>query len=58
MTENDFLALSRAGFNRIPLTLETLAELAVHRPDVFDPVVLVRAMTGRGTLPEGANLLG
>src|SRR5512139_1436575 len=27
MTENDFLALSRAGFNRIPLTLETLADL-------------------------------
>lgn len=40
------------------VTLETLAELAVRRPDVFDPVVLVRAMTGRGTLPEGANLLG
>ena len=27
MTENDFLALSRAGYNRIPLTLETLADL-------------------------------
>jgi len=27
MTENDFQALARAGFNRIPLTLETLADL-------------------------------
>ena len=27
MTENDFLALARAGYNRIPLTLETLADL-------------------------------
>ncbi|MGE5616609.1 MAG: anthranilate synthase component I, partial [Bacillota bacterium] len=27
MTENEFLALGRAGFNRIPLTLETLADL-------------------------------
>jgi len=27
MTENDFLALVRAGYKRIPLTLETLADL-------------------------------
>ncbi|HEX4943938.1 MAG TPA: anthranilate synthase component I [Usitatibacteraceae bacterium] len=27
MTENEFLALARAGYNRIPLTLETLADL-------------------------------
>jgi anthranilate synthase component 1 len=27
MTENEFLALGRAGFNRIPLRLETLADL-------------------------------
>jgi anthranilate synthase component 1 len=27
MTENDFQALARAGFNRIPLTLETFADL-------------------------------
>jgi anthranilate synthase component 1 len=27
MTENDFLALARAGYNRIPLTLETFADL-------------------------------
>jgi anthranilate synthase component 1 len=27
MTENDFQALARAGYNRIPLTLETLADL-------------------------------
>ena len=27
MTETEFLALARAGFNRIPLTLETLADL-------------------------------
>ena len=27
MTENEFLALERAGFNRIPLQLETLADL-------------------------------
>ena len=27
MTENEFLALSRAGYKRIPLTLETLADL-------------------------------
>src|ERR1041385_7319664 len=27
MTENEFLALGRAGFNRIPLTLEALADL-------------------------------
>src|SRR5512137_2695826 len=27
MTENEFQALARAGFNRIPLTLETLADL-------------------------------
>ncbi len=40
------------------VTLETLAELSALRPDVLDPVVLVRAMTGRGTFPEGTNLLG
>src|SRR6266850_5641523 len=27
MTENEFLALGQAGFNRIPLHLETLADL-------------------------------
>ena len=27
MTENEFLALGRAGFNRIPLHLETFADL-------------------------------
>ena len=27
MTENEFLALGRAGYNRIPLQLETLADL-------------------------------
>src|SRR5512134_708316 len=27
MTENEFLALGRAGFNRVPLHLETLADL-------------------------------
>src|SRR5688572_33355146 len=27
MTENDFLARGRAGFNRVPLHLETLADL-------------------------------
>jgi len=27
MTENEFLALARAGYNRIPLHLETLADL-------------------------------
>ena len=27
MTENEFLALAGAGFNRIPLQLETLADL-------------------------------
>src|SRR5215831_12585368 len=27
MTENEFLALARAGYNRIPLRLETLADL-------------------------------
>src|SRR5512134_77288 len=27
MTENEFLALGRAGYNRIPLHLETLADL-------------------------------
>lgn len=40
------------------VTLETLAELAVCRPGAPDPVVVVRAMTGRGSLPEGTNLLG
>lgn len=40
------------------VTLETLAELSVCRPEALDPVVLVRAMTGRGTLPEDSNLLG
>jgi anthranilate synthase component I len=27
MTENEFLALGRAGFNRVPLHLETFADL-------------------------------
>lgn len=40
------------------VTLETLAQLAVRRPGGFDPAVLLRAMTGRGSLPEGTNLLG
>jgi uncharacterized protein (TIGR03083 family) len=40
------------------VTLETLAELAVCRPGTLDPVDVVKAMTGRGTLPEGTNLLG
>lgn len=39
------------------VTLETLGELAVCRPGALEPVDLVKAMTGRGTLPEGANLL-
>lgn len=40
------------------VTLEMLSELAVCRPQALDPVVLVRALTGRGTLPEDTNLLG
>lgn len=40
------------------LTLEVLAALTLRRQDVVDPVRLVRALTGRGTLVEGANLLG
>lgn len=39
------------------VTIETLGELAVRRPGALDPVGLVRAMTGRGTLPEGTNVL-
>lgn len=39
------------------VTLETLGELAVRRPGALEPVALVKALTGRGTLPEGANLL-
>src|SRR5258705_12838214 len=44
MTENEFLALGRAGFNRIPLQLETLADLdtplsiylkLANRPDSY-----------------------
>jgi uncharacterized protein (TIGR03083 family) len=40
------------------ITLETLGDLAVVRPDVVDPAMIVRAITGRGSLPEGTNLLG
>lgn len=40
------------------ITLETLGDLAVERPDLLDPTRIVRAITGRGTLPESANLLG
>jgi hypothetical protein len=39
------------------VTLETLADIAVARPEVVDPVTIVRALTGRGELPQGANLL-
>jgi uncharacterized protein (TIGR03083 family) len=44
--------------NAMAITLETLGDLAVERPDVLDPARIVRAITGRGTLPESANLLG
>ncbi len=40
------------------VTLETLADLAVVRPEGIDPASIVRALTGRGRLPESANLLG
>lgn len=40
------------------VALESLAELAVRRPEELDPVDLVNALTGRGSLPEGTNLLG
>lgn len=40
------------------ITLETLGDLAVERPDLLDPTRILRAITGRGTLPESANLLG
>ncbi|MGI9578332.1 MAG: maleylpyruvate isomerase family mycothiol-dependent enzyme [Microthrixaceae bacterium] len=40
------------------ITLETLGDLAVVRPDMVDPARIVRAITGRGALPESANLLG
>lgn len=40
------------------ITLETLADLAVARPDLVDPAQIVRAITGRGALPDSANLLG
>ena len=40
------------------ITLETLGDLAADRPDLLDPALLVRALTGRGTLPPDANLLG
>lgn len=40
------------------VTLETLAELAVCRTGALDPVDVVKAMTGRGSVPEDANLLG
>lgn len=39
------------------VTLETLADIAVARPEVVDPATIVRALTGRGELPQGANLL-
>lgn len=39
------------------VTLETLAELSVARPAAVDPVQIVRALTGRGELPEGSDLL-
>ena len=39
------------------VTLETLGDLAVRRPDVVDPAQIVRALTGRGELPPAANLL-
>ncbi len=40
------------------VTLETLGDVAVARPDVVDPAQIVRALTGRGSLPSDANLLG
>lgn len=40
------------------ITLETLGDLAVVRPDLVDPAQIVRAITGRGALPDSANLLG
>ncbi|MEZ5238931.1 MAG: hypothetical protein R2716_08250 [Microthrixaceae bacterium] len=43
---------------RLRITLETLVELSVRRPATVDPVAVLRALTGRGSLPEGTNLLG
>lgn len=45
---------------RLPMavTLETLAEVATVRPTGVDAVQIMRALTGRGSLPDGANLLG
>ena len=40
------------------VTLETMVDLAVVRPEVLDPAQIVRALTGRGALPTAANLLG
>lgn len=40
------------------VTLETLADLSMRRPDVVSPAQLVRALAGRGQLPEGTNIVG
>ncbi|MCB0951838.1 MAG: maleylpyruvate isomerase N-terminal domain-containing protein [Microthrixaceae bacterium] len=40
------------------VTLETLADLSMHRPDVLAPADVVRALTGRGNLPDATNVLG
>lgn len=58
--------LAGLGVERIPappatalrVSLEAMVELSTRRHDVLDPVLLLRSVTGRATLPEGVNLLG
>ncbi len=40
------------------VTLETLAEVSMHRPGTVTPAQVVRALTGRGTLAPDTNVLG
>lgn len=40
------------------VTLETLAEVCMHRPGSITPDQVVRALTGRGELAPGTNVLG
>ena len=56
--ENTLQRIPAPPATALRVSLEAMVELSTRRPDVLDPVLLLRSVTGRATLPEGVNLLG
>ena len=64
MTKDEFLALGRAGYNRIPLHLETLADLdtplsiylkLANRPGSYLLESVIGVQKGGSGIPAGAR---